>query len=53
MLLRIRWTSGSFKLVDDGLIQFGIGAFDGQLDFFVQLGSQVVHQPAEPFEGRP
>ena len=38
------------QLVDHGLVQFRIGALDGQLDLFVQFDSQVVNQPAESLE---
>ena len=39
------------QLIDDGLIQFRVGAFDGELDLLVQLDGEIVNQPAEPFEG--
>ena len=39
------------QLIDHGLVQFRIGAFDGQLHFFVQIDPQIVNQPAEPLEG--
>ncbi len=39
------------QLVDHGLVEFGVGALDGELDFLVQLDSQIVHQPAESLEG--
>ncbi len=39
------------QLVDHGLVQLGIGAFDGELDILAQIARQVVHQPAELLEG--
>src|ERR1019366_4809563 len=39
------------QLIDHALVQFGIGALNGELDLFVQIPRQVVDEPAKSFEG--
>ena len=42
---------GIVQLVDHGLVQFRIGALNGEFDFLVQIPRQVVDEPAEALEG--
>ena len=42
---------GIVQLIDYGLVQLGIGALDGELHFFAQFHSEIVHQPPKSFEG--
>ena len=39
------------ELIDDRLVQFGVGSFDDQIDLFMQFDAEIVNQPAESFEG--